>query len=295
MTLDEKYERLQEDLRALESVVVAFSAGADSTLLLKVALDVLGPVNVVAVTGKSDSLARRELDQAKELAAVYGTEHVLIETDEFDNPAYVANPTNRCYLCKTTLYEHLGEFAERRGIKAVVSGSNADDLGDYRPGMQAAAEHRVHAPLVKAGLTKAEVRKLSLRLGLPTYDKPASPCLSSRIPYGEPVTPEKLRTVEAAEAFLHELGIRECRVRHHGNLARIEVPPEQFMHLADPVVAARVDEHFRSLGYTYVALDLRGFRSGSLNEVILPEAVSYQPSAGKDPRLSLTDDLDGPG
>ncbi len=277
-SLDEKVERMRSILRELESVAVAFSAGVDSTLVLKVAIDTLGPDNVVAVTGRSDSLARAEFDDARKLADAVGAEHVILDTDEFDDPNYTANPTNRCYFCKTTLYTHLERFIAQRGIKAMVNGANADDLGDYRPGHEAAHEHDVRAPAAEAGLTKADVRELSKRLGLPTYDKPASPCLSSRIPYGEEVTPEKLRMVEAAEAFLHdELGIRECRVRHHNTLARIEVPPEFIPLLADPQNAARIDQHFRSLGYNYVSLDLRGFRSGSLNEVIALDTTEPVP------------------
>ena len=267
-TLDEKYQRLQEVLRDLRSVAVAFSAGVDSTFLLKVAIDTLGPENVVAVTGRSPSLAGAEFEQTCTLADALGAEHVALDIDEFDNPDYVANPQNRCYHCKAALYTHLQRFVSERGIKAIVSGTNADDFGDFRPGIEAGREYGVRAPVAEAGLTKADIRELSERLGLPTHDKPASPCLSSRIPYGEAITAEKLRMIEAAEAFVREMGIRECRVRHHNNLARIEVPPEFIPMLAEPGNAAKIDEHFRSLGYNYIALDLRGFRSGSLNEVI---------------------------
>ncbi len=267
-TLDEKYARLRQVLRNLESVAVAFSAGVDSTLILKVAIDTLGAKNVVAVTGRSDSLARAELVEAGALAASLGAEHVVLDTDEFENFNYLSNPTNRCYFCKTTLYTHLERFIAERGLKAIVNGINADDLGDYRPGIEAAREYGVRCPAAEAGLTKADIRELSRRLGLPTFDKPASPCLSSRVQYGEHITPQKLRMIEAGESFLHELGIRQCRVRHHDNLARIEVPPASIAMLADSVQAARVDAYFRSLGYQYVALDLRGFRSGSMNEVL---------------------------
>jgi len=267
-TLDEKYARLRQILRNLESVAVAFSAGVDSTLVLKVAIDTLGAKNVVAVTGRSDSLARAEFDEAGTLAASLGVEHAVLDTDEFENPNYLSNPTNRCYFCKTTLYTHLERFIAERGLKAMVNGINADDLGDYRPGIEAAREHGVRCPAAEAGLTKADIRELSQRLRLPTFDKPASPCLSSRVQYGEHITPEKLRMIEAGEAFLHEMGIRQCRVRHHDNLARIEVLPADIAMLADPVQAARIDAYFRSLGYQYVALDLRGFRSGSMNEVL---------------------------
>jgi len=268
-TLDEKYERMQQILSDLGSVAVAFSAGVDSTFVLKVAIDTLGPKNVVAVTGRSDSLARAEFEEACKLADAVGAEHVILDTDEFENPDYTANPADRCYHCKTALYTRLKGFIAERGIKAIVNGNNADDLDDFRPGLQAADEHRVRSPVAEAGLTKNDIRELSKRLGLPTHDKPASPCLASRVPYGEQITPEKLHMIEMAEAFLREeMDVRECRVRHHGNLARIEVPPVFIKTLAEPENAARIDRHFRSLGYTYVTLDLRGFRSGSLNEVI---------------------------
>ena len=269
ITLDEKYARLRSILGELESVAVAFSGGVDSTLVLKVAMDALGSANVIAVTGRSDSLARAEFDEACALAQAVGARHVILDTDEFENPNYASNPTNRCYFCKTTLYSHLERFIAEHGLKAIVNGINADDLGDYRPGIQAAHEHHVRAPAADAGLTKPEVRELSRRLGLPTSDKPASPCLSSRVPYGESITPQKLRMIEAGEMFLRNLGIRECRVRHHDTLARIEVPVEFIPMLAEAVTATRVDTYFRSLGYHYVAVDLRGFRTGSMNEVII--------------------------
>jgi len=268
-TVDDKLVRLQEILRGLGSVAVAFSAGVDSTFVLKVAIDTLGPQRVVAVTGQSDSLARAEFDEACRLAEQLGAEHCIIETDEFENPDYLDNPSNRCYYCKTSLYTHLEAFIEARGLAAIINGINADDLGDFRPGIQAGKEHGVRAPAAEAGMTKHDIRVLSERFGLPTYDKPASPCLSSRIQYGEAITSEKLRRIEAAEEFLHEMGIRECRVRHHDNLARIEVPLESFEKLTAPDAAARVERRFRELGYHYVTLDLRGFRSGSMNEVIL--------------------------
>jgi uncharacterized protein len=269
MVLDSKLNRIRSILKELRRVAVAFSGGVDSTFVLKLAADTLGPSNVVAVTGKSASLAADELNQAATLAKQFGVEHVILDTDEFENENYLANPVNRCYFCKTTLYAHMQKFIASRGLTTMINGTNADDLGDYRPGLDAAREFNVRAPLAEAGLTKAEIRELSARFGLPTADKPAMPCLSSRVQYGETITPEKLRMIEAAEKFLRdELGIAECRVRHHHNIARIEVPPPFIPRLADPTVAARIDHHFRSLGYAYVTLDLRGFRSGSLNEVV---------------------------
>ncbi len=267
-TLDAKLERMSEQLRSMGKVAVAFSAGVDSTFVLKVAVDVLGCDRVLAATGKSDSLAAKEFDQCVALAASLGVEHVVIETDEFDNPNYLANPSNRCYFCKTTLYERTAELAQRRGFDVVVNGTNADDLGDWRPGLAAADEFAVRSPAAEAGLTKQDIRTLSERMGLPTHDKPASPCLSSRVRYGEQITPEKLRMIESCEAFLHGLGMVECRVRHHGDLARIEVPPDQIARVAEASVREAIRDHFREAGYTYVTLDLLGFRSGSMNEVI---------------------------
>ena len=268
-TLEDKYTRMQSILRELRSVAVAFSGGVDSSLVLKAAVDTLGAPQTVAVTGRSASLASGELEAARKVAAAIGVEHVVLDTNEFDNPNYVSNPANRCYFCKTTLYARLKKFVADRGLNAIVNGVIADDLGDYRPGLDAAREHGVRAPAAEAGLTKADVRALAKCLGLEVFDKPASPCLSSRVPYGEMVTPEKLRMIEAGELFLRGLGIGQCRVRHHGDMARIEVEAPAIPRLADPLLARQIDQHFRSLGYRHVALDLRGFRSGSMNEPLL--------------------------
>ncbi|UCG15872.1 MAG: ATP-dependent sacrificial sulfur transferase LarE [Phycisphaerales bacterium] len=268
-TLDDKLDRIKDILRSLERVAVAFSAGVDSTFVLKVAVDTLGPENVLAVTGRSDSLPPDEFEAASQLADRFGARHVVIDTDEFDDPNYTSNPTNRCYYCKSNLYEHMGPVMRQHAMAHIVSGANADDAHDWRPGLQAAREHNVRAPAAEAGLTKQDIRDLSARLNLPTHDKPAMPCLSSRVPYGEEVTPEKLRMIGQGEAYLRkELGIADCRVRHHGSVARIEVPADQIERLARPDVRAALDHHFQSIGYRYVALDLRGFRSGALNEVI---------------------------
>jgi uncharacterized protein len=268
MTLDVKYASLRGILRDLQSVAVAFSGGVDSAFVLHAAVDVLGPDSVVAVTGQSPSVPQTDVSDAVSLAESIGAAHVFLTTDEFSNEDYLRNPTNRCYFCKTTLYTHMGKFIAERGLKNIVNGINADDLGDFRPGIQAANEFAVRSPLAEAGLTKADIRELSRRAGLATSEKPASPCLSSRVQYGERITPDKLRQIEAAEQFLHDMGISQCRVRHHDTIARIEVPPPFFARLADPETAKRIDKRFRALGYSYVTLDLRGFRSGSMNEVI---------------------------
>ena len=262
------YDHLCSVIRAYESVLVAFSAGVDSTLVVRAAIDALGRANVLAVTARSASVPAAELKQAVALAESIGAEHAFVDTDEFDNPNYTSNPTNRCYYCKSTLYGHLAPLAKRRGIGVIANGANTDDLGDWRPGLIAAEEFDVRAPLIEAGLNKSQVRQLSRQLGLPTHDKPASPCLSSRIPYGAEVTPQKLRMVEAAESFLKDqLGLRELRVRHYGDEARIEAP-NPAVTFADPETIATVDAHLRSLGFGRVTIDPAGFRSGSLNEVI---------------------------
>lgn len=259
---------MRKDLRTLQRVAVAFSGGVDSTFVLKVAVDALGPENVLAVTGQSASIASGEFDDAVRLAATIGAEHVILDTREFEDANYLANPTNRCYYCKTELYSRMAPLVAARGIRAIVNGTNADDLGDYRPGLTAAKEHNVRAPAAEAGLTKTEIRELSAKMGLPTHDKPAAPCLSSRVQYGESITPEKLRMIERAETVLRELGFRECRVRHHDKLARIEVPAHEIERLASEELRARIDAAFREIGYQYITVDLRGFRSGSMNEVI---------------------------
>jgi pyridinium-3,5-biscarboxylic acid mononucleotide sulfurtransferase len=265
-TTEQKLADLQGVIRGYESVVVAFSAGADSTLVAKVAADVLGE-RALAVTSASESLAERELAEALEYAESLGINHRVIYTRELQNPDYLANPTNRCYHCKTELYDHLVELARQEGYRHVANGLNLDDLGDYRPGLQAAKEHDVRAPLQEAGLTKPDVRAISRLLDVPTWDKPAMACLSSRVPYGESITGEKLRQIDQAEQVIRDLGYRQLRVRHHGQVARIELPADQLVQFVSEH-AALVSERLKALGFLYVTLDLGGFRSGSMNDVL---------------------------
>ena len=263
--LDERRAELERIIDEMERVIVAFSAGIDSTLVLKVAHDRLGD-NALGVTAVSPSLARAELQEAIELAKLMGARHLLLETHELDNPNYAANPINRCYYCKTELYIELIELAKREGYRYILNGANLDDVGDYRPGEQAAREFRVRSPLREAGMTKAHVRALARELGLPNWNKPAMACLSSRLPYGTRVTREALSQVERAESYLRSLGFRQLRVRHHGDLARIEVERPDLPRLIE--LGPEIYTELKRIGYTYVTADLLGFRSGSLNEVL---------------------------
>src|SRR4051812_11409513 len=260
-----KRDRLLEVLRGLGSTAVAFSGGIDSTVVAKAAHLALGD-RAVAVTADSPSVARAELDDARRLAAEIGIRHRVIATDEFTDPDYVRNDGSRCYFCKSELYSRMETLLPELGNPVVCSGANLDDQGDYRPGLTAAAEHRVRHPLQEAGFTKADVRALARHWGLPTWDKPAAPCLSSRLAPGVSVTPERTARVEAAETYLKKLGLREFRVRlHEGELARIEVPPAELVRLADPAVREPLTAYLKNLGFRFVTLDLEGFRSGSLN------------------------------
>lgn len=266
--LGAKRDRLLAILGDLPGVAVAFSGGIDSTVVAKAAALALGP-RAVAVTADSPSVARRELDDARRLAALVGIRHVVVPTHEFDNPAYLKNDGARCYYCKTELYTTVERLLPELGVPVMVSGANLDDMGDYRPGLVAAAEHAVRHPLQEAGFTKADVRALARDWNLPTWDKPAAPCLSSRMAPGVPVTPERTKRVEDAEAVLRELGLRECRVRYHeGDLARVEVPAGDIARLAAEPVRTDLARALRALGFKFVTLDLDGFRSGSLNDLV---------------------------
>jgi uncharacterized protein len=256
-----------------QSCAVAFSGGVDSAVVAKAAHLALGE-RAVAVTGVSSSLAEGELEEASRVAALIGIRHEVIQTQEFDNPDYTKNAPDRCYHCKTELYTQLEGLAERFGVQAVFNGANLDDAGDYRPGMTAAREHEVRSPLLECGFTKADVRDLAAHWDLPVWDKPASPCLSSRVAYGEEVTPERVAMIDQAEQHLRSLGLRELRVRYHkGDLARIEVPPQSIPRLAEPAVYEDLVRHFKSLGFKYITLDLEGLRSGSLNQVLPLESL----------------------
>ena len=266
--LSAKHGQLKKVFEAMGKVLVAFSGGVDSSLLLKVATDAIGRENVLAVTALSPLYPERELAAAKSMAGTLGVRHLLIESNELEIEGFSANPPNRCYYCKKELFEKLLDLAKGEGIRFIVEGSTLDDEKDHRPGRAAVRELGVRSPLQDALLTKEDVRKLSRGLGLPTWDKPSFACLASRFPYGEEITPDSLKKVDEAEEFLFSLGFKQVRVRHYQKLARIEILKEEMGRLIDPELRERVVSRLKKIGYAYVTLDLQGFRSGSMNEVL---------------------------
>jgi uncharacterized protein len=272
---EHKVLRLRESIRGLGSALVAFSGGVDSTFVLRIARDELGE-RAVALTAISASVAPEEKREAEALAAELGVRHLSVDSDEVSDPRYAANPTNRCYYCKSELYALCTERAAQLGLAVVVDGFNADDLRDHRPGHQAAREREIRSPLAEMGLTKDEIRAHSRALGLRTWDKPQMPCLASRIPYGTAVTEDRLVQIGSAESDLRAAGLRSFRVRYHGDIARLEVAAEELHRFSDPEFRARINEALRGRGFNYVALDLEPFRSGRLNEAVgLPSAGAH--------------------
>ncbi|MFQ3584598.1 MAG: ATP-dependent sacrificial sulfur transferase LarE [Cyanobacteriota bacterium] len=265
--LEKKLKQVTQIFAEMERVLVAYSGGIDSTLVAKLAWDQLGE-RALAVTAASPSLLPEDLEEAIEQAQIIGIRHEIVETHELEDPNYAANPINRCYFCKRELHDTLRPLAQSRGYDYVVDGLNADDLSDYRPGVQAAVERGVRSPLAEVGIRKLEVRQLSRQLGLPWWDKPAQPCLSSRFPYGEEITAEKLRRVGAAERYLRSLGWRQVRVRSEKDTARIELPPQQIHEFIQKTDLEALVKAFQAAGYLYVSLDLEGYQSGKLNRVL---------------------------
>ena len=272
MSLKEKTEKLKSLISKIDRVLVAFSGGVDSTLVLAIAHEVLGE-NVLAVTAKSDSVPDREREACRQLSQEIGAEHIFIQTNEMNNPSYQANPANRCYHCKTELYSCLKKVAEEKQFPYILNGINTNDLGDYRPGIDAARENEVRSPLVEAGFNKQDIRDLARQMELSIWDKPAMACLSSRIPYGEQVTHDKLKRIEKAEDLLLAMGFKQLRVRHYGETARIELGQNEMVKFT-PNIEDIVKEKFHKLGFKSVHLDPKGYRMGSLNEV-LKEKTDY--------------------
>ena len=275
MMLTEKLEQLKALFVEMEQAMIAYSGGVDSTLVAKIAYDILGD-RALAVTAVSPSLLPEELEDASLQAATIGIPHQIIQTHEMENPNYTSNPVNRCYFCKSELHDTLKPLARKLGYPYVVDGVNADDLHDYRPGIQAAKERGARSPLAEVGITKAEVRQISQELGLPWWDKPAQPCLSSRFPYGEEITVAKLQRVGRAEIYLRKLGYQNLRVRSEGETARIELPPQQIKEFVLKIDLPSVVSAFQEFGFLYVTLDLEGYRSGKLNQVLNRETLGVK-------------------
>ncbi len=267
MNLEQKLNKLETIIKDLDSVVVAFSGGVDSTFLLKVAHKVLGD-NVIAVTAQSSTYPERELNEAISYAREFDVKHILIESEELDIEGFSKNPTNRCYYCKHELFSKLKGVAKEHNIKYVLDGSNYDDMGDFRPGMHAAKDLGVISPLKEAELTKQDIRDLSKKMNVPTWNKPAFACLSSRFPYGHEITEDKLKMVELAEQYLLDNGFKQLRVRHHGEIARIEVAPEEREKFFSTNILNDIGNKLKKIGFAYVTLDLLGYRTGSMNEVL---------------------------
>ncbi|HTY38347.1 MAG TPA: ATP-dependent sacrificial sulfur transferase LarE [Bacteroidota bacterium] len=266
--LQEKYDHLRTILRGMTSVAIGFSGGIDSTLLIRVATEVMGS-NALAVIGKSETYPSREFEEAIQLASSFGSRYRVVNTEETDNLKFKENPPDRCYFCKTELFGKLNDIAQEEGIQWIADGTIVDDLGDFRPGMRAKSEQQVRSPLLEAGFSKEDVRKLARELGIPTWDKPSFACLSSRFPYGQGITKENLTKVDGAETFMRDLGFRFFRVRHHDDkTARLEIGPQEFNRVFDDDLRQSIVSHFKSLGFAYVTLDLQGYRTGSMNEVL---------------------------